>query len=99
MVPVDFNSQDLGEELKTAGYTLSSKTLFILEGVTQYITREAVDNTLKYVAQAATGSRIIFTYVLRSFINGSHIPDGLNSLYKLTLKKKKPLWLCGFDAA
>ena len=99
LVPVDFNSQDLGEELQKAGYTLSSKTLFIWEGVTQYISREAIDNTLKYVARATTGSRIVFTYVLKSFINGSHIPDGLNSLYKFTLKKKNPLWFCGFDPA
>jgi len=99
LVPIDFNSQDLGEELKKAGYTLSSKTLFIWEGVTQYISKEAVDNTLKYVAQSATGSRIVFTYVLESFLNGSHIPDGLNSLYKLTLNEKKPLWFCGFEPA
>ena len=98
-VPIDFNSQELGEELKKAGYTLSSKTLFIWEGVTQYISKEAVDNTLKYVAQASTGSRIVFTYVLKSFINGSYIPDGLNSLYKFALKKKNPLWFCGFDPA
>jgi len=99
LVPIDFNSQDLGEELKKAGYILSSKTLFIWEGVTQYISKEAVDNTIKYVAQAATGSRVVFTYVLNSFINGSHIPDGLNSLYKFALKKKNPLWFCGFDPA
>jgi len=99
LLPIDFNSQDIGEELKKAGYTLSSRTLFIWEGVTQYISREAVDNTLKYVAQAVAGSRIVFTYVLKSFINGSHIPDGLNSLYKLTLNKKKPLWFCGFEPA
>jgi len=99
LVPIDFNSQDLGEELKKAGYTLSSKTLFIWEGVTQYISKEAVDNTIKYVAQAHTGSKVVFTYVLESFINGSHIPDGLNSLYKFFLKKKKPLWFCGFEPA
>ncbi|MBL7127191.1 MAG: class I SAM-dependent methyltransferase [Dehalococcoidales bacterium] len=99
LVPVDFNSQDIGEELQKAGYTLSSQTLFIWEGVTQYISREAVDNTLKYVARAAAGSRIVFTYVLKSFIDGSHIPDGLNSLYKLTLNKKKLLWFCGFEPA
>jgi len=99
LVPIDFNSQDLGEELKKAGYDLSSKTFFIWEGVTQYISKEAIDNTLKYVAQAPTGSKIVFTYVLKSFINGSYIPDGLNSLHKLTLKKKKPLWFCGFDPA
>ncbi len=99
LVPIDFNSQELGEELKKAGYTLSSKTFFIWEGVTQYISKEAVDNTLKYVARAPTGSRIVFTYVLESFINGSCVPDGLNSLYKTMLNKKNPLWFCGFDAA
>ena len=99
LVPIDFNSQDVGEELKKAGYALSSKTLFIWEGVTQYIPREAVDNTMKYVARAAAGSRIVFTYVLKSFIDGSYIPHGLNSLYKLVLKKENPLWLCGFEPA
>jgi len=99
LVPIDFNSQELGEELKKAGYTLSAKTLFIWEGVTQYISKEAVDSTMKYVAQAATGTRIVFTYVLKSFIDGSYIPDGLNSLYKLTLNKKNPLWFCGFEPA
>jgi len=99
LVPVDFDSQDLGEELQKAGYTLSSKTLFIWEGVTQYISREAVDSTLRYIAQASTGSRIVFTYVLESFISGRYIPDGLNNLYKLVLNKKKPLWFCGFNPA
>jgi len=99
MVPVDFNSQDPGEELKKAGYTLSSKTFFIWEGVIQYISKEAIDNTLKYVAQAPTSSKIVFTYVLESFINGSYIPDGLNILYKTMLKKKNPLWFCGFEPA
>jgi len=99
LVPIDFNSQDLGEELKKAGYTLSSKTFFIWEGVTQYISKEAIDNTLKYFAQAPTGSKIVFTYVLESFINGSYIPDGLNILYKTMLKKKNPLWSCGFEPA
>ncbi len=98
-VPIDFNSQDIGEELKKAGYTLSSKTLFIWEGVTQYISKEAVDNTIKYVAQASTGSKIVFTYVLESFINGSHIPDGLNLLYKTMLKMRNPFWFCGFAPA
>ena len=99
LVPIDFSSQDLSEELKKAGYDLSLKTLFIWEGVTQYISKEAIDNTLKYVAQAATGSRVVFTYVLNSFINGSHVPDDLYSLYKFMLKKKNPLWLSGFDPA
>ena len=54
---------------------------------------------MEYVAQAATGSRIVFTYVLESFISGSYIPDGLNTLYNTMLKKKNPLWFCGFEPA
>lgn len=99
LVPIDFNSQDLGEELKKAGYALSSKTFFIWEGVTQYISKEAIDNTLEYVARAPTGSKIVFTYILESFINGSYIPDGLNTLYKTMLNEKNPLWFYGFDPA
>ena len=99
LVPIDFNNQELGEELKKAGYDLSSKTLFIWEGVTQYISKEAIDNTIKYVVQASAGSKIVFTYVLESFINGSYIPDGLNRLHKVVHKKKTPLWLCGFEPA
>ncbi|MFH1383113.1 MAG: class I SAM-dependent methyltransferase [Chloroflexota bacterium] len=99
LVPIDFNSQDLGEELKKAGYDFSSKTLFIWEGVTQYIPKKAIDNTLKYVARAPAGSKIVFTYVLENFINGNYVPDGLNILYKTMLNKKNPLWLSGFNPA
>ena len=58
LVPIDFNTQNLDEVLYNAGYNLSSKTFFIWEGVTQYISKEAVNNTFKYIAQAATGSRM-----------------------------------------
>jgi methyltransferase (TIGR00027 family) len=95
LVPVDFDTQDIGEELQKAGYSPSSRTLFIWEGVTQYITREAIDAVLEYVARSAAGSRIVFTYVLQSFLDGV-VPDGLQSLYRMTMKKKQPLWLTGF---
>jgi methyltransferase (TIGR00027 family) len=95
LVPVDFDTQDIGEELQKAGYSPSSRTLFIWEGVTQYITREAIDAVLEYVARSAAGSRIVFTYVLQSFLDGV-VPPGLQSLYRMTMKKKQPLWLTGF---
>ncbi|GAF69516.1 unnamed protein product, partial [marine sediment metagenome] len=69
-VPIDFEKQSLDAELEKAGYDLTSKTLFISEGVTQYISKEANDSILKYVAQAAPGSKIVFTYILKSLIEG-----------------------------
>jgi len=99
LVPVDFSSQEPGEEWKKAGYNPSSRTFFIWEGVTQYLPGEAIDKTLKYVAGAASGSKIVFTYVLDSCINGSNIPEGLDFLYKYMIKKKNPIWLSGLDHA
>jgi methyltransferase (TIGR00027 family) len=96
-VPVDFEKQSLDVELEKAGYNLTSKTLFIWEGVTQYISKEANDSTLKYVAQAAPGSKIVFTYILKSFIEGKNIHDGIKVMYKYMRKKNNPLWIYGLD--
>jgi len=96
-VPIDFEKQSLDTELKKAGYNLSSKTLFIWEGITQYISKEANDSTLKYVAQAAPGSKIVFSYILKSFIDGKHIHDSIRVMYKHMCKKNNPLWIYGLD--
>jgi methyltransferase (TIGR00027 family) len=96
-VPIDFEKQSLDTELKKAGYNLNSKTLFIWEGVTQYISKEANDSTLKYVAQSAPGSKIVFTYILKSFIEGKNIHDGIKVMYKYMRKKNNPLWVFGLD--
>ena len=96
-VPIDFEKQSLDTELKKAGYNLTSKTLFIWEGVTQYISKEANDSTLKYVAQSAPGSKIVFTYILKSFIEGKNIHDGIKVMYKYMRKKNNPLWVFGLD--
>ncbi len=63
-VPIDFNKQALQEELIKAGYDKNKKTLFIWEGVTYYISKEAVKSTLQFVAnQSSPGSSIVFDYL------------------------------------
>lgn len=96
-VPVDFEKQNLDTELDKAGYNLNLRTFFILEGVTQYISEKANDITLKYMAQAAPGSKIVFTYIIKSFIEGKDIHDGIVNMYKAMCKKNKPLWIFGLD--
>jgi methyltransferase (TIGR00027 family) len=70
-VPLDFNQQTLGSALQWAGFLANVRTFFIWEGVTQYVTAEAVDATLRCVAGAASGSRIVFTYIDQGVIDGS----------------------------
>ncbi len=82
-VPVDFDRDDLGAAMAAAGFDAGSRTLFIWEGVTQYLTGAAVDATLRYISNTAPpGSRLVFTYVDRSVIDGSsdrQISDALRS--------------------
>lgn len=70
-VPVDFEKTKLGVSLFAHGYDKKKKTLFIWEGVTVYISREAVEETLAFVANnSGEGSSIIFDYIYKSAIDG-----------------------------
>jgi methyltransferase (TIGR00027 family) len=63
-VPVDFNTQSLQVRLLECGYDPALRTLFIWEGVTQYLQPEAVDATLAFIAQhSGPGSTVVFDYV------------------------------------
>ena len=65
-VGLDLDEKKLGEGLLEAGYRKDKKTLFIWEGVTVYLTPEAVDETLAFVAEnSGKGSSIIFDYAFQ----------------------------------
>jgi methyltransferase (TIGR00027 family) len=70
-VPVDFNKQTLDERLPESGYEARLKTLFIWQGVTMYLSNEAVDETLKFVVHhSAPGSAMAFDYIYRKVLDG-----------------------------
>ena len=46
---IDFNHQGLAETLADAGFEASLPGLFIWEGVTNYLTLEAVDSVFRYL--------------------------------------------------
>ncbi len=64
-VGMDFNHQSLKEELINVGFDQNKSTIFTLEGVSQYISREALDATLKEVADLNpnSNSKIFISYV------------------------------------
>ena len=71
-VPIDFNTQALGERLSECGYDESLKTLFIWQGVTQYLTPAAVDQTLCFIAgHSGEGSSVIFDYMYPTLLDGT----------------------------
>jgi len=69
-VPADFENDDVSRRLLDAGFDSSLKTLFIWEGVTMYLSAEAVDRVLDFVSHGSRqGSSIVFDYVHKSFID------------------------------
>lgn len=70
LVAVDFERQSLADVLPSHGYDASSKTLFILEGVTMYISEAGNAATLDFVRRAAAGSRVVYDYLLADAMTG-----------------------------
>lgn len=71
-VPIDFNNQTLEQRLRECGYDKHAKTLFIWQGVTQYLTPEGVDSTLAFVvSHSAPGSSSIFDYMYTALLDGT----------------------------
>jgi methyltransferase (TIGR00027 family) len=68
-VAVDFERDDLLGGLRAAGYHPQAPGVFVWEGVTNYLTAEAVDVTLAAIrALASAGSTLLFTYVDRAVL-------------------------------
>lgn len=59
-VTVDFAHQSLTERLLNSGFDETKSTVFTLEGVTQYITKEAFNLTIKEVALLSQKASSIF---------------------------------------
>ena len=75
-LPVDFNTQTLGERLFSSGYNEQGKTLFIWQGVTVYLTPEGVDSTLAFIAHhSGPGSAVIFDYFYNETLRDTSRPE------------------------
>ncbi|MBK8295207.1 MAG: SAM-dependent methyltransferase [Solirubrobacterales bacterium] len=63
-VPFDLLEEGVGAPLKLGGFVSGLKSVYLWEGVLSYLSPEAVDQTLAWVASSgAPGSRIVLTYV------------------------------------
>lgn len=95
------------DESKKAGYDPGQKTFFLWEGVTMYISAEAVDSTLQFIATgSAPGSSVVFDYMPLGAVQNDfeRYPDirrlsfwvayrGGNRLYSASKKATAPLAL------
>jgi methyltransferase (TIGR00027 family) len=93
LVPLDFERDNVLTALTGLGYRSDYRTFFIWEGVTQYLTADAVHATLESLRPAASRSRLVFTYVRRDFIDGINF-YGSKQLYR-RFRQRRQLWTFG----
>lgn len=63
-IPIDFNKESLEDALLHSDYDPHKQSFFSWQGVTFYLTREAVLNTLQAISRIARqGSLIVFDYI------------------------------------
>jgi len=65
-VPIDFERQSLEGALRVASFDFGRKTFCSWLGVTQYLTSDAIRQTLEFVLSLVESSEIVFSFVLPS---------------------------------
>ncbi len=63
-VPINFKKEKLQDVLLKSRYDCNKKTLFIWEGVTYYLSKEVINDTLNFIKNnSIEGSRVCFDYM------------------------------------
>jgi len=63
-VPIDFERVAIPEALRATDFAFGTPTLFSWMGVTQYLTLDAIDATLRLVLSLPPSSEIVFSFIL-----------------------------------
>jgi methyltransferase (TIGR00027 family) len=98
-VPVDLAVDGLAPALLGAGFDPAAPAIVVWEGVTNYLTAEAVDATVRALAALlGAGGRIVFTYVDRAVLDGGGGYAGVEEWHAAVRRGGEP-WRFGFDPA
>jgi methyltransferase (TIGR00027 family) len=95
---IDFNKQSLFDLLNQHQVDFSLLTTIIWEGVTHYLSKEAIKATFEVLKKFAAGSAVIFTYVNKQVLDN---PSSFFAAEKLLqdLTDIEERWTFGFDPA
>lgn len=95
-VSVEFQSESWFDALLLRGFNPNLPTFFLWEGITYYLDRATIDETLELlVTECASGSQIAFDYASLEFVNG-YGPVGTYTILQ-TLKLIGEPWTFGIS--
>jgi len=96
-VAVDFEKDSLADRLRSSGFRRDTPVFISWLGVTVYLTREAVMQTLGFVArECAPGSRIVFDFAVPDGLLGEAERNRRDELSGRVAKLGEP-WISYFD--
>ena len=93
-VAANFLTENWLENLGRAGFDPTKPTLFLWEGVTYYLSREAMEKTFRIIATCAPGSVVVFDYATDAVIKMRRKP--LGRLHKAVLnvvRESQTFWI------
>jgi methyltransferase (TIGR00027 family) len=93
-IEIDFRKDRLQDALLASRFDPSRRSFFIWEGVTNYLTEDAVDKTLQVISGVSAGSQLVFTYVHRAVLDHAEEFKGTQHLMQL-LQEEEEAWTFG----
>lgn len=95
-VAVDFRRDQVRESLTAAGFDGFRPSLFIWEGVSNYLTEDAVRSTLSFIGSLAPGTTLAFTYVDEAVLRDPTVFAGGSEVQRTIARLKEP-WTFGIQ--
>ncbi len=93
-VPANFLTDDWRDNLVAAGFDPRKPTFFLWEGVTYYLSREAMEKTFRTIATSTPGSVVVFDYATDAIIKLRRKPLGIvqTALLK-AIREPQTFWI------
>jgi methyltransferase (TIGR00027 family) len=96
-VPINFDRESLPLKLDQVGFKRDERSLFIMEGVLEYLQPQSVDQTFRTIRElAGTGSEVLFNYVYASVMRHEDVYYGEKGAIE-TLAKVGESWYFGIE--
>lgn len=93
-VSANFLTDNWLENLVNAGFDPRKPTFFLWEGVTYYLSREAMEKTLRIISTSALGSVVVFDYGTDANIKGHRKLLGLlGKAYLKAVREPQTFWI------
>lgn len=93
--PIDFEQVSLAEGLATSSLDHRTPTLFSWLGVTQYLTKEAIDATLRFIRSMPERSELVMEFILPPHSWTPEEAGFLTKVLQLVIERGEP-WLTYF---